>query len=284
MGVVGLRTCALLGLVLAGTAGPGEAPAQDKACAMGMVRQAPQAPLLRFAAAPPAALRFGQLELTYLGHSAYLIRTPGGATAVTDYNGSHGPGFPPDVATMNNSHISHYTPSPDPRIRHVLRGWDPAGGIADHDLRVKDMRVFNVPTNLLDWSGRQTAGNSIFVFEASAICVAHLGHLHHVLTDGQQEQLRRVDVLMAPIDGRNTIGYAELMRVIDQIGPKVILPMHFHFPGAVPGFIAAVAGRFPVRHLQTQALVLDRRELPPDTEAWFLRPRVPGGWGGGGDF
>ncbi len=274
-------TAVLVGLSLAGLSVIGEAAAQDKACAMGMVQHQP---LLRLASVRTAALEYGQLGITYLGHSAYLIQSPGGATAVTDYNGAHNPGFPPDVVTMNNSHNSHYTSLPDPKIRHVLRGWDPKGGIADHDLTVKDMRVFNVPTNITDWGGRQANQNSVFVFESSALCIAHLGHLHHYLTDEQREQLRRVDVLMAPIDGRNTISFAELMRVVDQIEPKLILPMHFHFPGSVPGFIAATGGRFDVKHLETSSLVLNRRQLPKTTEVWFLQPKVPGGWGGGGDF
>ncbi len=84
---------------------------------------------------------------------------------------------------MNNAHSTHYTDYADPGIRHVLRGWDPQGGVALHDVTLRDMRVRNVPTNVRDFGGNRMNGNSIFVFETGGLCVAHLGHLHHTLTD-----------------------------------------------------------------------------------------------------
>src|SRR5215469_988352 len=71
------------------------------------------------------------VSVTFLGHASFLIATPGHVTAVTDYNGVNIPPFPPDIATMNHAHSTHYTDHPDPRIRHVLRGWRDDGKPAD---------------------------------------------------------------------------------------------------------------------------------------------------------
>ena len=92
------------------------------ACLLGMVNQAP---LLHFAAASAtnSAVPAKQVRVTYIGHSSFLIETPGGASAVTDYNGIHVPATAPDIVTMNNSHDSHYTDNPNPEIRFTLRGW-----------------------------------------------------------------------------------------------------------------------------------------------------------------
>ena len=49
---------------------------------------------------------------------------------------------------MNNAHSTHYTDYSDPAIKHVLRGWDPGGGVALHDVTYRDVRVHNVPTNV----------------------------------------------------------------------------------------------------------------------------------------
>jgi len=73
------------------------------------------------AAYQPAALpAAGSVRLTFLGHSSFLIETPQGASAITDYNGLRGP-EPPDIVTMNNAHSSHYTDFIDPKIAHVQR-------------------------------------------------------------------------------------------------------------------------------------------------------------------
>ena len=64
------------------------------------------------------------------------------------------------------------------------------------------MRVRNVPTNIRNWTGgTERYGNSIFIFEIANMCIAHLGHLHHTLTQQQLDEIGRVDVVMAPVDG-----------------------------------------------------------------------------------
>ena len=78
----------------------------------------------------PAALAPGEVGITYVGHATFLIESPGGVRAATDYNDYVRSPVLPDVATMNKAHTTHYTDRPDPGIKHVLRGWDPRGGAA----------------------------------------------------------------------------------------------------------------------------------------------------------
>lgn len=246
------------------------------ACQLGMVRQAP---LLHFAAATPgdAAIPAKHVRVTYIGHSSFLIETPGGASAVTDYNGIHVPARLPDVITMNNSHDSHYTDTPNPEIRHVLRGWSrPTDkGFAYHDVRFKDLRVFNVPTNIGEYGDPRGNGNSIFVFEISGLCIAHLGHLHHVLTKDQLRQLGRIDVLFVPVDGSMTITHPQALAVIQQISPRLVFPMHFGFLGAPDLFFELAREAYPIRAEPGSTILVSRTMLPKSTEIRFLQ-------GGGG--
>jgi L-ascorbate metabolism protein UlaG (beta-lactamase superfamily) len=154
---------------------------------------------------PTALPAAGEVRITFLGHASFLLETPGGATAVTDFNGYVRAAETPTLVTMNNAHSTHYTEVLDPAIEHVLRGWDPGGGIAVHDVKVEDMRVRNVPTNVREFGGTRYAGNSIFVFEVADLCIAHLGHLHHLLTDEHLGKLGVIDILMVPVDGSYTI-------------------------------------------------------------------------------
>jgi len=182
--------------------------------------------------APPivrASLPQGKLaRVTYLGHSSFRIDSPDGVSAVTDYYGRNGDGPLPDFVTMNNIHELHFTQYPDPAIRHVLRGWDPAGGMVEYDVSEGDMRVRSVPTNVRGGGGTtRYNGNSIFVFEIADLCIAHLGHLHHDLTPEHLAQLGRIDIVMVPTDGNYTMSHATAARVIGQIGAPVVIPMHY---------------------------------------------------------
>ncbi len=82
-----------------------------------------------FASYRLAAVQPGNVQLTYIGHSSFIIETAAGVTAVTDYNGYIKPPFIPTVVSMNNAHSTHYTDFPEAQIKHVLKGWALAGSV-----------------------------------------------------------------------------------------------------------------------------------------------------------
>jgi L-ascorbate metabolism protein UlaG (beta-lactamase superfamily) len=199
----------------------------------GVVAQAPLLQRVSLAAEDEASV-----SVTFLGHASFLIATPGHVTAVTDYNGVNIPPFPPDIATMNHAHSTHYADHPDPRIQHVLRGWRDDGKPAQIELTVGDLHVANLPTNIRDWNGGGTEyyGNSIFVFQTAGLCIAHLSHLHHLLTADDLAALGQIDVVMAPVDGMYTLSHEDMVKVLADLHPRLVLPMHY--------FSQEILGRF----------------------------------------
>ena len=219
-------------------------------------------PKLVPAAFQQAALPAGAVRLTFLGHSSFWIESAAGATAVTDFNGMILPPQIPDIVTMNNAHSTHYTDYVDPAVKHVLRGWDPKGGVALHDVTDRDMHVRNVPTNVRDLGGVRTNGNSIFVFEVADLCIAHLGHLHHVLTDVHLSELGMIDVLLTPVDGSFTMAQELMVEVIEQIQPAVVIPMHYFDFTTLSRFTSLIGDRYEVEIAETPTVVLTRHTLP----------------------
>jgi L-ascorbate metabolism protein UlaG (beta-lactamase superfamily) len=208
----------------------------------------------------------GGLAITFLGHASFLIESPGGVSIVTDYNDFNRPPFTPDVVTMNHAHSTHYTDFPDPAIKLVLRGWDPGGGVADYDVTFGDVRIHNVPTNIRDFGRTEFGGNSIFVFDVADLCIAHLSHLHHTLTERHLAELGPVDVLMAPVDGTWTLSQDEMIEVIEQIRPALVIPMHYFTTRVVDTFLARLGDRYPVRRSETARIAVSRATLPRQTE------------------
>ncbi len=208
------------------------------------------------------------VRITFLGHASFLIETPQHVTALTDYNGINIPADPPDVATMNHAHPSHYTGDPDPRIPHVLRGWAEDGTPRLYDLVVRDLRVSNLPTNIRDADGAtEHDGNSIFIFETAGLCIAHLSHLHHLLQPQDLDTLGRIDVVMAPVDGAYTMSQADMVRVLQQIQPRMVLPMHYFTRDVLDSFLARVRDRYAIQESASSTLRLSRATLP-------IRPTV----------
>jgi Beta-lactamase superfamily domain len=181
--------------------------------------------------ATPAAFKFAELKtdevrLTFLGHSTFVIESPQLVRIVTDYNDYLRPPVMPDIVTMNHAHDTHYTDTPDPAIKYVLRGWGPSPSEpARHDLQYRDVRVRNVPTNIRDWGGgTERHGNSIFVFEIANLCIGHLGHLHQTLTQQQLDEIGRLDVVLAPVDGHFTLDLDGMIEVLTALNAPVIIP------------------------------------------------------------
>ena len=210
-----------------------------------------------------APLPANQLRISFIGHATFLIETPGGARAATDYNDMLRPNIVPDVATMNHAHGTHYTDIPDPGIRFVLRGWPYEGKPARHNLTVKDLRVRNIPTNIRNWGGgTEYDGNSIFVFDAADLCVAHLGHLHHTLTPGHMADLGRVDVLMVPVDGGFTLNQDQMREVVQQVQAPLVLPMHYFSESTLERFLSPMRATHTIALNEGGSILVSRETLP----------------------
>jgi len=59
------------------------------------------------------------------------------------------------------------------------------------------------------------------------ISIAHLGDLGEVLTEKQIIDLGDVDILLIPVGGKYTINGSQAAEVVRQIGPRLIVPMHY---------------------------------------------------------
>lgn len=197
----------------------------------------PGARFLRVAM-PVAGEAAYEVEITYAGHSTFRIIAPDGTTFATDYAGYAGVGPLPDVVTMNHAHSSHWTPYPDPGIAHVLRGWNPQGGPAEHFLTVGETLVRNVTTDIRSYGGVEADGNSIFIFEIAGLCIGHMGHLHQELSDAQVAEIGRLDIVFVPIDGSATMNHAAMMEVVKRLRASIVIPMHWFSSFTVNQFIA----------------------------------------------
>ena len=75
--------------------------------------------------------------------------------------------------------------------------------------------------------GTKRGTNCIRIFDDGSYRVAHLGDLGCELEPEQTEQLKGLDAVMIPVGGFYTIDAAQAKALIDQIQPRVTIPMHY---------------------------------------------------------
>jgi L-ascorbate metabolism protein UlaG (beta-lactamase superfamily) len=214
-----------------------------------------------------AAAKADEVAITYAGHSTYYIDTPGGMRIATDYSGVYRTGRLPDVATMNHAHSTHYTLFPDPGIQHVLHGWRDDGEPAKIALRVGDVYIRNVTTDIRRYFGDESStemikdGNSIFIFEVAGLCIGHLGHLHHKLDEGRLAAIGRLDIVMVPIDGTYTMSLDGVSDITRRLRASVVLPMH-RFMTPLDEFMRRIGQQFEIDVRSERTLTISRDSLP----------------------
>jgi L-ascorbate metabolism protein UlaG (beta-lactamase superfamily) len=214
------------------------------------------------------------VNITFIGHSTFLIESAGGIKIATDYNDYVRPEVIPDVATMNRAHSTHYTLSPDPAIKHVLHGWGDGDQPARHELQIGDVWLRNVATNIRDWAGGTIYNqNSIFVFEVAGLCIAHLGHLHHTLAPAHLDALGRIDVVLVPVDGSFTLNTEGMVEVLKQIDAPLAIPMHIFGEGTLQRFLEKMGEIYKVERHPTASVMLSRKTLPKERTMLVLPGR-----------
>lgn len=227
------------------------------------IERTPGLPVVKAAFAPLAAAGsgVGEVTITYAGHSTYVIETPAGVRIATDFSGAHGTQPTPRIVTMNKAHATHFTPVPDPAIEHVLRGWSDDGSPAKHRLVVEDAYVRNVPTDIRLGDAMEENGNSIFIFEVADLCIGHLGHLHHHLTDAHYAAIGRLDIVMVPVDGGLTLSHEGMSAIVKRLQSSLVLPMHRRFT-TMEAFLARVGEGFAIEYSDERSVTVSARTLP----------------------
>lgn len=240
------------------------------------------------AAPPPAqpaageqsagAMRPGAVTIQWLGHAAFVLTSSAGTRILIDpLNESVGYAVPKldgvDVVTVGHEHGDHNNVGMATGQPLVIRGLE-RGDWAKVDRQVKDVRVRGVATYHDGQEGSQRGKNTAFLFEVDGLRIAHLSDLGHTLSPEQVQQLSPVDVLMVPVGGFYTIDAADATKVVEQLGPKVVLPMHYRtarsrsdWPGA--GVEPFLEGKTFERR-EANTLVVDKATLPAATTVVVL--------------
>lgn len=161
---------------------------------------------------------------THIGHAEFLLETESGVRIVTDpYDASCG--YPlkntaADVVLVSHHHHDHDAVenlTGQPTVIDQSGTYMPEAGV-----KVTAIRGFH------DDSGGSKRGETLlFLIETENLKIIHLGDLGCALNAEQLGILNSPDVLMIPVGGFYTIDAKQAKATADQLGARIILPMHY---------------------------------------------------------
>lgn len=163
------------------------------------------------------------MKLKWYGHACFGMEFSGGPNVVADpFDESVGYplcGAKADIVTTSHGHFDHnYTASLEGDPTKINRT-----GLFTFD----DLLLQGVASYHDDEDGAKRGSNIIYIFESDGLRIAHLGDLGHEPNLKQYAALVNIDVLLIPIGGFYTIDTETAMKVIEEINPKITIPMHF---------------------------------------------------------
>ena len=207
-----------------------------------------------------------EVRLKFLGHSSFLIVAPGGGRAVMDPYVIPILDPPPDAVTVSNFHETHSMTGPYVGKSEIFFGVTKEGKPNAIDEKFGNLRIASFPQVDGD-ENHPFVLNTIHVFQAGGLCVAHFGNARFGPSPGQIRALGKIHVLLLPIDGSFTVPHDVAAKITKRIGPNIVIPMHYFGPELTGEFEKALKAEGITRVIRPREteLVLTRKRLPPPT-------------------
>ena len=165
------------------------------------------------------------MQINYLGHSCFKIKSKNTAL-ITDpfdqYIGFSMPSTKADIITISHEHKDHNCLKKIEGNPFIIR--------APGEYEIAEVSVFGLRTFHDKVKGAERGRNTIYSIRTEEISLCHLGDLGHKLSDKQLEEVNGVDVLFVPIGGIYTLDSKEAVEVVNQVEPKIVIPMHYRTP------------------------------------------------------
>jgi L-ascorbate metabolism protein UlaG (beta-lactamase superfamily) len=221
------------------------------------------------------------VEITWLGHAAFLVEGDGLRVVLDPYRSPDCGGFAPvnvaaDVVAVSHendryhSHLGQIQGTFD-----VVRGLEiTKGGQTARGVRFEAIPCFESPEKL---PGDEV---TILHFRLEGRHIVHIGDLGHALVEAEVAPLRGADVLLFAAGGPPTIDFPLMADLITDIAPRVVIPMHYLVPGKidlpiqpVERFLEAIPPQWTVKRSEGSTLVVAPGEsLPPGPTIHVLQP------------
>lgn len=153
--------------------------------------------------------------IQWLGHSCFRVEADGYAVVFDPYEDGSVPGLAPLRTSADAVFCSHDHHDHGARSLVTLSGQD------------CPLSVDTVSSYHDDKLGLLRGKNTIHILSAEGMRLVHLGDLGHRLSGKALAAVKGADALLIPVGGHFTIDAATAKKVADDIGARVVIPMHY---------------------------------------------------------
>lgn len=171
------------------------------------------------------------MKLKWCKHSYFIVETGGLKIAIDPHDGGsiglESCRVEADLVLVTHNHYDHNAIEIASGAKTIVVKWRP-GSFKIGEVEVKGFKYYHDNVE-----GRLRGETIAYKLEAEKLKILHLGDIGHHLTNRDVEELGEIDILMIPVGGVYTINYKEAWTIIQQVSPKIAIPMHYWTPKAL---------------------------------------------------
>jgi L-ascorbate metabolism protein UlaG (beta-lactamase superfamily) len=107
------------------------------------------------------------------------------------------------------------------------------------------------------------------VIDDGGMRLAHMGDLGHALTQDTIKKMGRIDIVLLPVGGFYTIDSDEAGKVMQDINPRITIPMHYKTPKCefpIAGVDVFTAGKKGIKMANAYEIEVNKDGLPKEPE------------------
>ena len=175
-----------------------------------------------------------------------------------------------DILLITHYHFDHSN------IKSIRKDYFLIDGPGEYEIRgifIKGISAYHD-----EYRGEKRGGVTIYTIKAEDLSICHLSDFgQNELNPEQLEELLNIDILLIPVGGVYTINSKSASKIINQIEPKIVIPMHYQIEklnlklDSLNEFLSVLGIE---RKEVLDKLNIKKTDLPASTKIIVLNPNI----------
>lgn len=211
--------------------------------------------------------------ITWYGQSCFKVQSGELVLAIDPFSKEIGltpPRFRADMVLVTHPHFDH--------ANHESLTGDPFLISGPGEFEVQGIYVAGIETYHDQSQGQERGLNTIYRIQTEDVKILHLGDFgESMMRNETLEEVGDVDILLVPVGGKYTLDGETAAKVVKQIEPRFVVPVHYKIPGLKVGLesVEQFLKEMGATKIQPQEkLVLKKKDIGEEgkTEVVVLKP------------